>query len=362
MDTELLDLYTDYLLSSFGATTATGLATLLDDAISHDQISRFLAGEKRTSKDLWRLVKPLVRKIQSPDGILSVDDSIEEKPYTDESPLVCSHFDHANNRYVRGINFLTVLYESQGWTLPIGFDLVTKTEWVTDPKTGKEKRKSPITKNERYRDLLQACVTNGVPFRYVLNDLWYASAENMRFVKETLGKDFIMPLKFNRKVALSLEDQQAGKYQAVESLTLEENAVQEIRLEGVPFPLHLIKQVFTNEDGSSGVLYLVTSDLTLSYGRIAAIYHKRWKVEEYHRSLKQNASLAKSPTKTETTQTNHFFASVWAYVKLESLRHTTSLNHYALKTKLYVSALQSAFRELQRIKELQPGQSPLSAA
>jgi hypothetical protein len=185
MDKALLDLYTDYLISSFHSTTATGLAALLEGAISHDQITRFLSGEPRTSKDLWLLVKPFIRKVQSSDGVVSVDDSIEEKPYTDESDLVCSHYDHAKSRYIRGINFLTMLYQSQGWTLPVGFDLVDKTERVLDPKTGKEKKKSKETKNERYRVLLQACVDNHLPFRYVLNDIWYASAENMRFVKET---------------------------------------------------------------------------------------------------------------------------------------------------------------------------------
>ena len=44
MTKELLDLYSDYLLSSFGATTATGLSRLLDGAVSHDQVTRFLAG------------------------------------------------------------------------------------------------------------------------------------------------------------------------------------------------------------------------------------------------------------------------------------------------------------------------------
>ena len=41
MDKHLLDLYTDYLVASFGATTATGLARLLDHTVSHDQITRF---------------------------------------------------------------------------------------------------------------------------------------------------------------------------------------------------------------------------------------------------------------------------------------------------------------------------------
>jgi hypothetical protein len=37
---QILDLYTDYLLSSMGKTTATGLSQLLGGDFSHDQISR----------------------------------------------------------------------------------------------------------------------------------------------------------------------------------------------------------------------------------------------------------------------------------------------------------------------------------
>lgn len=362
MDKALFDLYTDYLLSSFGLTTATRLSSLLDGAVSHDQITRSLAVQKRTSADLWQFVKPLVRKVQSQDGVMIVDDSIEEKPSTDLSALICSHYDHSQGTYVRGINFLTVLYQVDGWSLPVAFDLVTKTEVVIDKKTGKEKRQSPVTKNERYREMLRAVAKNAVPFTYVLNDVWYASAENMRFVKDELDKEFIMPLKSNRKVALSKAEKAQGRYGAVETLEIEEGAVREIYLEGVEFPLLLVKHVFTNDDGSSGTLYLVTSDTTLSFEQITTIYRKRWKVEEYHHSLKQNASLAKSPTKTETTQTNHFFASVCAYVKLEALKQTTSLNHFALKSKLYLSALRSAFTELQRLKEASNANSLLTAA
>ena len=366
MDKALFDLYTDYLLCSFGKTTATGLSTLVEGAVSHDQVTRSLAGGKRTSADLWQFVKPLVRKVQSEDAVLILDDSIEEKPSTDLSELICSHWDHAHSRYVRGINFLTALYqvESEGhrWSLPVAFDLVKKTETVIDKKTGKEKKQSQKTKNERYRDLLRACKKNEIPFTYVLNDVWYASAENMEFVKGELEKEFIMPLKSNRKVALSQEEKAKGRYHSVETLDLEEGVVREIYLEGVAFPLLLVKQVFINGDGSTSTLYLVTSDTTLNVERITAIYRKRWKVEEYHLSLKQNASLAQSPTQTETTQTNHFFASVCAYVKLEALKHRTDLNHFALKSKLYLAAVKSAFAELQRLHAASNANSLLSTA
>ena len=86
-----------------------------------------------------------------------------------------------------------------------------------------------------------------------------------------------------------------------------------VYLEGVAFALLLVKQVFTNEDDSTGILYLVTSDTTLDGNGITTIYQKRWNVEPYHKSLKQNASLEKSPTQTVTTQTNRFFAALYGY-------------------------------------------------
>ena len=87
-------------------------------------------------------------------------------------------------------------------------------------------------------------------------------------------------------------------------------------------------------------------------------------VEEYHKSLKQNASLACSPTRTKRTQTNHFFLSLCAFflslcafvlslcafVKLETLKIRAVCSHFALKQKLYLAALQAAFGQLQALQ------------
>jgi hypothetical protein len=269
--------------------------------------------------------------------------------HTEENELVCWHFDHSKNRQVKGINFLTALYQAGQVSLPIAFDLVTKAEAYIDPKSGNLKRKSSLTKNERYRMLLRVALHNQVKFRYVINDCWYASADNMKFIKQDLKKEFVMPLKENRKVALSEKDKQRGQYQAVSTLSLPAGKTLEVWLESVDFPLHLVKQVFTNEDGGVGLLYLVTSDLTLSYDHITTLYHRRWSVEVYHKSLKQNASLEKAPVRTPTTQRNHLFASLCAYIKLESLKMQTKLNHFALKSKIYLSALRSAYSELVKL-------------
>ena len=51
-----------------------------------------------------------------------------------------------------------------------------------------------------------------------------------------------------------------------------------------------------------------------------------------------------------TTQANHFFAALCGYIKLELLKDTTKLNHFALKSKLYLQAIQAAYATLRELK------------
>ena len=128
----LLDLYTDYLLSSFGQTTATGLSRVLDGNISHDKITRLLSKNSFNSKDLWSEVKPLVREFENDEASLIFDDSLLEKPYTDENEIVCWFYDHCDNKNKKGINLLTVFYHTTKQNddlplrIPVAFECVKK--------------------------------------------------------------------------------------------------------------------------------------------------------------------------------------------------------------------------------------------
>ena len=84
----------------------------------------------------------------------------------------------------------------------------------------------------------------------------------------------------------------------------------------------------------------MSKDLNLTDSNFGILCKKRWRVEEYHKSLNQNASIAKSPTRTITTQTNHLYYSILAYFKLKKI-----------KAKIYMKALKAAYAELKNIKE-----------
>jgi hypothetical protein len=350
MGRDILDLYSDYLLCSTGQTTATGLSEILKGNISHDKITRFLRSEYFNERTLWKKVKQFVRAYEEEDACLIFDDTLIEKPYMDENEIICWHYDHIENKPVKGINLLSAFYYSErdGQTirLPTGFRIIAKTEEYIDEKSGEKKRKSPITKNEMMQEMINRHKQNQVKFRYILADSWYASAENMRFISKR-ERVFIFELKDNRQVTESEEKRNLGAFERLDQLKIPQEKPVNVWIKDLEFPVKIFKQVFTNKDGTSGQRFLVTNDLTLTDEQFRTLYKKRWSVEEYHKSLKQNASIGSSPAHTERTQSNHIFAAIFAYVKLEMLMLATSLNHFAMKAEIYLASMKTAMAAFQ---------------
>ena len=281
MDRNLLYIYSDYLISSFGQTTATGLERILGGLVSHDGITRFLSKEDYTSRELWQLVKSKVREIESEeDGVIIFDDTILEKPHTDENEIVYWHYDHSKGRSVKGVCILNCLYHCGPYSIPIGFEIIEKNIYSLDEKEQKLKRRSSRTKSELLHAMLKQCRHNQVKYKYVLADTWFTAKDNLIAIKNEFGKEFICGIKSNRLVAFSLEDKKHGKFERIDSLGLEEGATYQVYLKGLPFPVNLIWQLFMNEDGSRGNFYLITSDADLDYETIKTIYQNGGKIAD----------------------------------------------------------------------------------
>ena len=349
-----LDLYTDYLISSTGPTSATGLSRLFGGAVSHDQVTRWLSTSYLDSKQVWAHAKPLIRRAvqhrpADEFAVLIVDDYILKKAHTDPSALICTHWDHSLGRFVNGLNFVSLLYQAGALALPIAVELIEKTEAVWDAKAQKTKVKSKYTKHEYLWAMLRVALPGWpqqqVAYRYLLANSWYASAENLNAVLD-LGHDFVMALESSRTVALSEAARAAGQFQAVDTLAFPDEQLLRVLLRSVQPAVLVTRQVFTNKDGSQGVLYLVSSDTSLNQVQLTTIYQRRWKVEEYHKSLKQNVSIGNSLTKKPDTQANHFFAAILAYSKLEALKVRHGIGHFRLKAQRYLTGLKSMNQEL----------------
>ena len=158
-------------------------------------------------------------------------------------------------------------------------------------------------------------------------------------------KSFSFDLKDNRLAILAdqVNDKPNKKslWANITSLPILDNTPVKVWHKDMDFPVLVTKHIFKNEDKEkTGVAFLVSKDLNLTDSNFGILCKKRWSVEEYHKSLNQNASIAKSPTRTMTTQTSHLYYSILAYVKLKKI-----------KAKIYIKALKTAYAELKNIKE-----------
>jgi hypothetical protein len=344
----LLDLYTDYLLTTPNHATCTGLSKVLGGQVSHDRFTRLLAGGTIDSRCLWKHAKPLVEEmVDSGDRVvLGVDDTIQGKPHSKANALNCWHYDHSKGRTLKGINLLSAVLATNELALPIGVEFIQK-PIQKQTADGRIQRKAKVTKNELFRQLVQQCWQN-TRFDYVAADSWFSGTENMDFIKNTLNREFVMAAKTNRLAATSTADKQAGCWARIEALAGPDRPLR-VWLRGMEFPVLLLKQVFKNEDGSQGVRYLVASSLTLSASQMIGIYQKRWKTEEYHKSIKHCSNLGGSPAHTPGTQQAHCMAALISYVKLEKLKLKNRSNHFALKTHIWVEATRHALQSMSKL-------------
>jgi len=351
---KLQDIYINFALSSFGKIEMTKLSKVTGN--SHDVFTKYLLLNNSLDDDrgLWATVKPFLRDYENEDsGCIIIDDMLMHKPYTKTNDVVCWHYDHVSQKMQKGILMLNFHYtDASGISIPLGYEIITKTEDKWSDKYQKYIKKSLFTKNEIMQDKLNILhYHNEVKYKYILFDKWFASAKNLVFIEEELKKKFVCPIKSNRKIALTKEEKIKGKYVNIQVIDMEGSSSRLIYLEEYEKPLRLIKQVVKNDDDDeSTYLYLVTNDIDLSFNEILEIYKRRWKIEEYHKSLKQNLKIEHSPTKVETSQRNHIHLAVCGFIKLEKLRLNYKMNHFAIKEKIYIEALRSAYQKVQELQ------------
>jgi hypothetical protein len=113
--------------------------------------------ESRTQIDLQR-------------GILCLDDSTLEKPYSEFNALVYRHWSGKQGRVVSGINLITLLWTDGVRVVPVDYRVFDK------DRDGK-------TKNDHFSEMLLAAHERGFNPQLVCFDSWYSSVENLKLVR-----------------------------------------------------------------------------------------------------------------------------------------------------------------------------------
>lgn len=97
-------------------------------------------------------------------------------------------------------------------------------------------------------------------------------------------------------MALSAADRKQGRYERIDRLSLLEKQAVRGWLKGYGKEVLLVRQIFTNKDGSTGILNLVCSDLTLDGEQVTRIYQK--KIATDYESSRTTINPALCPTLT----------------------------------------------------------------
>ena len=168
-----------------------------------------------------------------------------------------------------------------------------------------------------------------------------------------LQKKFIIGIKSNRLIELQkIDGTQSQNYVSLKSANLEPDKVYQVKLKGINFPLILLKKVFKNGGkGNIGVSYLISNDIDLCSDQLYKRYQRRWRVEEYHRCLKQFLSIGISPSRTEKAQSNHIVLSLMSYIEISQLGKSTKKGIHAIKYEILLKSNKIAFKAIQKVQK-----------
>jgi len=314
-----LDIYTTFLIANGNRYSGVEMAKALrekDHPPAHDSISRWLLEQTFEPNDLWKYVAPRVHL----ESNLIVDDATLDKRWSPTNELVDYHWSGNEHKPIRGISLVNFLATHNSECVPVDYRVYEGT-------------KGGINKNEHFQAMLDTAKERGFKPPYVMADSWYSSLENMKKIM-TLGWKFIFGLKENRLV-----NEIQGKSVHVSTLDWTKKHVRKVWLKGFGFVL-VAQIVFKNGD----IRYIATNDLSLTdYSDFSALSKKRWKIEEFHRGIKQTTGIEKCYSVKRESQLTHIFACFVAFVKLEFNRLKTGVSWYEQKAQAVRLGISMAF-------------------
>lgn len=317
-----LPMYMGFLMSEPNSATCTRLSEVM--GISHDSVNRFLLREAYEPRDLFN---EAMASLNPKGGVLSVDDTTLDKPYSQHMELVGHFWSGKHHRVVKGLNLITLYYtDVQGRHQPVNYRIYDKSE-------GK-------TKNEYFREMLAEVLDWGLEPDLATGDSWYSCVANLETVRNH-GMGLLFAVESNRLVSI-----EKGAWIQVQQLDIPEDGLLvwlrdfgEVKL----FRTRLKDQL------RHYVVHLPDTDRLSTFGHDAFVrqHDRHWQIEQYHRAIKQVCHIEHFQVRNETPIRNHVFSALCGYVHLQRLQAADVIaNAYRLRQDLFkdvVAAFINAF-------------------
>lgn len=283
------------------------------DSPSHDAFTRLLQRWPPDTEALWIESTHLVRP---GEGVLIVDDTTLDKPYAKKMDLVYRQYSGKHHSVVNGINITTLVWTDGNSVIPIDFRIYDN---YNDGKT----------KNDHLQDMLEKAKERGFRPDFVLFDSWYSSLDNLKKIRG-LGWHWLTRLKTNRLV-------NPDKTKNVQISTIDiPSDGRNVHLKGYGFV-----KVFriVSKDGDEE--HWATDLIDMEEPDRKELARKSWKIEEYHRGIKQFCGVERCQARNGQSQRTHILFSIRAFLRFEVDRIRTSRSWFESKQ----SVIRNAIRE-----------------
>ena len=296
------------------ATEAERVQPESKDAPAHDAFTRLLA---RLEPDAETLFREARTQIDLSGGILVLDDSTLEKPYSEFNALCYRHWSGKQKQVVNGINLITLLWTDGVRCVPVDYRIFDK---ATDGKT----------KNDHFSEMLLAAFERGFNPELVCFDSWYSSTENLKLCR-SLGWHFLTRLKANRQINVS----QSGL-----------QAVSNAGLCGGDGTLCWLKgfgevKVFRVRATDGASEYWATSLREMTETEREKQAKSAWRIEMYHRALKQQCLIERAQCRRQRPVLNHIGLCIRAFVRIESHCYRERISWIEVKTSIIRDAVRA---------------------
>jgi putative transposase len=302
--------YINFLIASpniYSCTEASRCYSFTPDSPSHDCFTRLLQKQPSDTEPLWNEVRKLIKPKK---GYLIVDDTTLDKPYSEKIGFLRYHWSGKHHRSVKGIVLITLLWTDGNKIIPVDFRIY-------------DIEKDEKTKNDHFRDMLDKAKERGFEPKCVMFDTWYASIKNLKAIKKKKWH-FLTRLKSNRLV-----NPDNTKNIPLETIDIPPKGIV-VHLKGYDF-VKVFRIVSKNEDTQ----YWATNMLDIDESEREDLGNESWKIEEYHRGIKQFCGVEKCQARKKESQRAHIMLSLRAFLRLEIQRFKNGTSWFESKMKIH---------------------------
>lgn len=260
---------------------------------------------------MWEHVEKLVEK---EGGVLVVDDSVIAKQYSrsHELPLLSYQYSGAYHKVIQGIGLVNlVVVGKDNVCMPVDYRIFSK-------------KIDGRTKHMHVQEMITLALHRGIIPSSVAFDSWYGSIKTLKFLEKN-KLIWVTVLKNNRIVDHNEH--------------LPDKKIPESGLAVHLKAYGMIKVFKTFSQAKGEVEYIATNKLDMTLLDIKTVAAQRWKIEEYHRGLKQTTGIEKCQARTQRSQRNHIFCSIISFVALEVQRMKKNISWYQAKQSIIQHAM-----------------------